>query len=888
MNQSKTIKIELNKEYAYSSKLINIYNDNDFTHDSFKIARDLLEEIFDATMLHNKNKINPIYPNNIIAFCADRGQGKTSAMNSFCDSLKCKKDPNTMFAESIIKKEDAEKFWGDKLYNTNFTVLPPIDPTTMENNDSILKIIISRIFSYFQNNNANSNRNFNDEEKIIKKLRRCYENLHYLMENSKPDDFNDDIEELSDLGDSSNFRKHLHELIEEFLNIIHSNQDTNKNFLVIQIDDADMNIEKAYEITEHLRKYCFLPNVVIVMAVNINQLEQTVEQYFLNTFKVLSSHYKDRVQEDCHSMSIKYIEKLFPGKYKISLPLIENVLLDKSINLKINYHKNNDIGDNSEDYHKFLINLIRRKTGILLIKSEYREHELFPNTLRGLSHFIDFLSNLEDVQMIQDVIFDEKGNENETIEENFSKLIINLNLFLKYFKNDWCRLNLSNKQTKIIENIDLVPYSNKINRILLEIRDYFNDECDLENTENTLSEVRYVLWKLSELKKSEMDKKFLYAINFYITIISNILLVDYVINIHLNNINMEMEDINETLLHQNVDKKQQVDEHPFNEILTPRQFPWEALGYNSNNKNCLGGHKFKISKLLKNKQVIKNMSQSGFIKIFSIFLKYESENKYKISKYKNCLNLDDENELINYFNIIQGSELYLDIMKSNLRLEKNFILILLININWDLQRVLIESLNLKQEELVLEKNWLSIKNQILDLNDILNSIMSKSLGLEENEMSDKINIVNDEIILVMENLYLLNEDYKDLLCLEFCIELISKIDYFLKDIDLDKSGLNYENMLEELLVFSTSIIANFNNSYASSSSLENIPDLSNILSKLNEICLIYNKLNEEISKKSTTKTKRKSLLAEYFSDIIPMIKDLINSLEVIQNVKDEK
>lgn len=75
------------------------------------------------------------YSNNIIAFCGARGQGKTSAMLSFSHAL-----PTTR------KKGDPGKgFSSAEVGNACFFVLPPIDPTMLEQNELALELILARL-----------------------------------------------------------------------------------------------------------------------------------------------------------------------------------------------------------------------------------------------------------------------------------------------------------------------------------------------------------------------------------------------------------------------------------------------------------------------------------------------------------------------------------------------------------------------------------------------------------------------------------------------------------------------------------------------------------------------------------------------------------------------
>lgn len=91
------------------------------------------------------------YPNNIIVFSGERGAGKSSAMLTFVSSLKDK--DGQLFQDEFLSpmvgcelpKVDP-KVVGHMLRSCRFVDVPPIDPTTLENNGQILTVILARMF----------------------------------------------------------------------------------------------------------------------------------------------------------------------------------------------------------------------------------------------------------------------------------------------------------------------------------------------------------------------------------------------------------------------------------------------------------------------------------------------------------------------------------------------------------------------------------------------------------------------------------------------------------------------------------------------------------------------------------------------------------------------
>ena len=76
--------------------------------------------------------------NNIVVFCADRGQGKTSAMQSYAAYLQ-----NSGRAEKQFFTENSA------VDRARFIVLDPIDPSSLDSGESIIRVLVSRLFLAF-------------------------------------------------------------------------------------------------------------------------------------------------------------------------------------------------------------------------------------------------------------------------------------------------------------------------------------------------------------------------------------------------------------------------------------------------------------------------------------------------------------------------------------------------------------------------------------------------------------------------------------------------------------------------------------------------------------------------------------------------------------------
>ena len=107
----------------------------------------------------------------------------------------------------------------------------------------------------------------------MRQFAACYESVTALRNKDIRREEFDGLDLLERLGDSSRLKKQLAELVEQLLRFCCPKGGKNA-YLVLQIDDTDMNIQHAYSILEDLRRYLVIPRLIIVMAADLNHLTQ--------------------------------------------------------------------------------------------------------------------------------------------------------------------------------------------------------------------------------------------------------------------------------------------------------------------------------------------------------------------------------------------------------------------------------------------------------------------------------------------------------------------------------------------------------------------------------------------------------------------------------------
>lgn len=493
------------------------------------------------------------YSNYIVLFEASRGAGKTSTMLTFGQILKKQDQDSKEVFEALLPKHD----------KVHFQVLPCIDPTSMEDGDSILRVILSRMFLSFRKRwecyqECNDPENINEQKaELMQQFQRCYRQIAILKQDDKQQERDDNLYWLAEMGDSTNLKVELYELIKRYLDFMdHGSSDS--AFLVLQIDDVDMDGKMAYNILEDLRKYFMLPNVIIMMAADLNQLLMIVERNSAEQYRILLEKDSFVDIEKCREMARRYIEKVFPVVSQIHLPQIDFTISETESNLSVAYlvrekdskderdafaYKTHTDADgkrvglefNVVGFQERLLREIYEETGIILCKKSYF-HEILPKTMRELTHFLEFMNTMEDVPGDVRVSWGDylayyNAESEKTDQERKENLVgigeamrirfENLKKFESYFSLYWVRGSLRYEQQIAYESITKASLENKTEQIIQVLRQYENDYDFLRDkftNEENLADVEYMInqWENSEDMKTE--RTFLTFLSVYLTV----------------------------------------------------------------------------------------------------------------------------------------------------------------------------------------------------------------------------------------------------------------------------------------------------------------------------------------------------------------------------------
>lgn len=360
------------------------FEDSLFTNQYVKALR-RLEDI----LQHPSNTVP-----NIIAFCGDRGEGKSSCMESFATILENINDDNVTGNLKNLQIHDAEN--GHKLedlcpttINSDFQQCNTIDPLFFDNEHNLLELLLGQMFSKLSariKNEKDAVEGKDDNYRaLLEKFHDTKWNLFQLFKGRET--VVDPIAQLDSLAAGVTLRESITSLITEYLKFFGSEND----YFVVKIDDLDLNITGAYKMAEQIRKYLVSDKCIILISVNIDQLVQVISNS-------ISKDFIKGEGANAEEMAQKYVDKLIPVENRINMPRVRN-LSDIKLFICSREINEQNIEEEKEIVHynsvkEAVLKLIYQKTSLLLYNMRGSVSPIVPNNLRSLRHLIQLLLSM--------------------------------------------------------------------------------------------------------------------------------------------------------------------------------------------------------------------------------------------------------------------------------------------------------------------------------------------------------------------------------------------------------------------------------------------------------------------------------------------------------------
>lgn len=459
-----------------------------------RLKADQIHSFDYSTQIRNLEQIS-----NVLFFTGERGSGKTSTMLSYMEFLKdyYRNTESGQFNAELEKFQFSEK-------NLMFTGLEYIDASRLAPKETILGVVLAKMVKKWldeeNKNYPNSGIQKSPDYEYKKRQLRfqfsdVYKRLSELVSKTDILDPEDDmyLDTLKKLSFTVNLKASFEKLVQQYVDIMqYPGVRTTTHYLVIPIDDVDMNIQKGYDWLEDIRNYLMIPNIIVMVSANYDQLQ-----------KVCYNHYKrefaNAVNEDEYiaKLTREYLEKIVPGQNIINLNSGFTWDAYNNDKIKFGYEHNNLQGETMEQVIK---NLFLTRFGIHFFEKSKCLRYFMPETLREASSWVNNIVSLDCVDKQMSL-------------QQYQK---NMKFFWNEIFEKIVQKHLGGRQKKQIhELMELGVYEQKV-----WLQDYYNlsvSRRDLYVRDSYVRDsIAELFWKIHNLYARD-DKNFYNILLLYFT-----------------------------------------------------------------------------------------------------------------------------------------------------------------------------------------------------------------------------------------------------------------------------------------------------------------------------------------------------------------------------------
>lgn len=464
---------------------------------------------------------------NIITFVGRRGTGKSSAMLSFMEGLKHNADDK-----------------GDEKYiirikphvNTNFISLDWIDASLLEKSEDIFESILAKMLWEFLNIDDKNQRHRSGIDYDVRDLHQRFDNIYKkvlnLKKRNEKKEFDGEtaISVLRDLARSNELREDFEELIKRYIYVIsmlqpdrRSSADTD-TFLVVAIDDVDMNVDFGFEILENVQRYLKVNGLIVLLSINYEQMLFCCEKHFSRIYADCPNLSEDK-RRYVTKIAEEYMEKALPSYMRTYLPSLKKRDYDRDKLTRINAQEVGiETGEKSEgiEIKKVMFYLAYKKIKVRYDCEGKKRHFMEPGTLRNLNNQYFFFKKMDDP---------EGDNSLEKLEWNHRRSMDDLLFHFTYEnlqeKERKFFIELSEEDIRRRGEIIVSRLMREINRTPLEQLQYIHQKPGKEGTHLYLEEYKAYGYSYGGLMRSFyfysreeiFDKKLVHGLLYMYTMV---------------------------------------------------------------------------------------------------------------------------------------------------------------------------------------------------------------------------------------------------------------------------------------------------------------------------------------------------------------------------------
>lgn len=356
----------------------------DFSKSIFEGVYEKMDEILQSIVhVPEKNK------GDVIAVIGNRGSGKSSVMKSYTKSKR-----------QISEKDDVE-----------YNVLECIDASLLDTQEDIFDIILTKMLKNIDEKIDRAKKSGENTEitrleyqEILQKFNHVFESHQAIKRQSLEYEQQgySSLAVLRKFKDSVDLTESFEKLVEDYMWMMSGKKDrylykSKKRYLIISVDDLDMNVDNGFKGLEQLYRYIAVRNVILFITVKYEQVEYLAEKKGYRLFPDINRELEIEKTEYIENYARDYLEKMLPIQNRVYMPDIVN----RFLNYRTIWKVDTDLADSKElvDIKTSLYRRIYKKTGMCFYISGKKPYILEPESLREMNGYFNLLDSMQPDEM---------------------------------------------------------------------------------------------------------------------------------------------------------------------------------------------------------------------------------------------------------------------------------------------------------------------------------------------------------------------------------------------------------------------------------------------------------------------------------------------------------
>lgn len=416
--------------------------------------------------------------NNVFAFVGERGSGKTSCMTSI----------SRLLTSGRLRGFSRYEHLGE----AQFTSIDLIDPSYFDESHNIVAFVVATLYKAFrEKDRSNEAKDFdrNCRNELIDAFAHTQRSMRCLLGaggNGQGEYESDDIDSLSSLSSAIDLKDDIHRLVQAYLKFVKKED----GFLVLSIDDIDLNVSEADTMAEQIRKYLVNPKIVILLAAKLDQLATIKNLHYAEKYDSLlkENHIEYATIEE---MTSQFLTKFAPHNQRVYMPTDEvylNIGLEVQGGNGLEKQKDNGLGEQKDNglekqednglevvqgdtryrdnVTQIVPKLIFNCTRYLFYSTKQTPSYIIPRNLRKLCQLIALLWSMKPHS---------EGNQ-----------AANKDAFKKYLFGTWVQDNLSQDDRQRANSLLTGWRNGQLNKIALDVlQEKYKDWVGAKKNEET-------------------------------------------------------------------------------------------------------------------------------------------------------------------------------------------------------------------------------------------------------------------------------------------------------------------------------------------------------------------------------------------------------------------